>query len=126
MEFITLQTYTFPQEMSVVRSLLESEGIKTFVKNEILSQVNPFYTNVGGGIQLQVMAEDSHRALEIMLNHGLIHPNDILAPKNKVPFQHLTSKIPFLKRFEPFYRLMMLLTLLLIPLVIIIYMIFKP
>ncbi len=65
MAFITIQTYTYPHELAIVRSLLESEGIVTMVLNDIIAQVNPTY-NVGGGIKLQVRQEDYQKALDIL------------------------------------------------------------
>lgn len=72
MKLVTIQTYTYPHELAIVRGLLDSEGIETFVRDEMTAQVNPFYTNAIGGIKLQVAEEDAQKALEIMLQHGLI------------------------------------------------------
>jgi hypothetical protein len=72
MELVTIQTYTYPQDMAVVRSLLESEGINTFAMDEMVTYADPIYSNAVGGVKLQVAAEDAERAIEIMLEKGFI------------------------------------------------------
>ncbi len=42
-------------EATMVKSLLENEQIKSFVKDEIMGTLNPFYTSPGGPIQVKVM-----------------------------------------------------------------------
>ncbi len=42
-------------EATMVKSLLENEQIKSFVKDEIMGTLNPFYTSPGGFIQVKVM-----------------------------------------------------------------------
>jgi hypothetical protein len=73
MELVTIQTYTYPQDMAIVRSLLESEGIETFVLDEVISQVNPFYANAVGGIKLQVESRDVQKAMEVLQEKGFIN-----------------------------------------------------
>jgi len=38
-KFITVLTFTFVNEVSVIRSRLEAEGIACFVKDEVTTQV---------------------------------------------------------------------------------------
>jgi hypothetical protein len=72
MDLVTIKTYTYPQELAVVRTLLESEGIQTYSRDEMITQVDPFVSNAVGGVKLQVAGEDAPRALEIMLEKGFI------------------------------------------------------
>jgi len=66
----TLITYNYSHEAGVLRSLLESEGINTFLTNETLVQVNPMLSNAVGGVELQVAADDLEKALQVMKEHG--------------------------------------------------------
>ncbi len=110
MSFVTIQTYTYPNEMSIVRGLLESEGIETFVRDEIISQVNPFYANAVGGIKLQVHEEDYLRAREILVEKGFIKEG------KKQETDHLEDKLTRLltSRTHHTYRVAILLLVLLI------------
>lgn len=75
MQFVTLQTYTYSGELAIVRSLLDSEGIETFVLDEVISQVNPFYSNAVGGIKLQVLDKDFQKARDLLIEKK-VHEGD--------------------------------------------------
>lgn len=65
-QLVTIKTFTYPQEVYVIRGRLESEGIRTFLKDEMTVQVHNFYSNAIGGVKLQVLPEDVERALSII------------------------------------------------------------
>ena len=71
-DFITVLTFTYPNEVVVIRARLESEGIECFVKDELTVQVNPFYSNAIGGIKLQVRESDLDRTIEILKEGGYV------------------------------------------------------
>ncbi len=65
-QFVTIKTFTYPHEAYVIRGKLESEGIRTFLKDEMTVQVYNFYSNAIGGVKLQVLEEDAEKALNIV------------------------------------------------------------
>lgn len=65
-KLVTIKTFTYPHEAYVVRGKLESEGIETFMKDELTVQVHNFYSNAVGGVKLQVLEEDVERALSVL------------------------------------------------------------
>lgn len=65
-QLTTIKTFTYPHEAYVMRGRLESEGIQTFLKDEMTVQVYNFYSNAVGGVKLQVPAEDAEKALKIL------------------------------------------------------------
>lgn len=65
-DFITLAIFTYPHEYSVLKLLLEQEGIQHFFQNETMVGVFPFYSNALGGIHLKVHHLDKERAQEII------------------------------------------------------------
>lgn len=69
-EFVTIATFTLPHEAAVPKALLESEGFRCYLLNESTLEVNPFYSNAIGGVQLQVLAEDEDRARELLRVSG--------------------------------------------------------
>jgi hypothetical protein len=60
----------FSHELLVDRSKLESFGIECFTMHELTSQVLNFYSQVKGGIQLQVRKGDLQKAQEILADHA--------------------------------------------------------
>ena len=71
-DWITVITFTFPSESYVPRSVLESEGIEVFMKDELTAQVHNFYSNAIGGVKLMVRKDDARRAYEILKEAGFI------------------------------------------------------
>jgi hypothetical protein len=71
-EFVTVAVFTLPHEYAVVKARMESEGIRCFAKDESTVSAHPFYSNVVGGIKLQVPPEDVQHAREILMETGVI------------------------------------------------------
>lgn len=66
--FVTIAIFTLPHEMAVIRARLEWEGITCFAQDEHTVSANPLYSNLVGGIKLQVPAEDAVRARAILVD----------------------------------------------------------
>src|ERR1700687_3999023 len=62
--FVTVATYTMPQEADMAKGLLETEGIAAQVFGGAV--VTPMNYGVGGLVQLQVAADDAERALALL------------------------------------------------------------
>ncbi len=65
-------TAILPQNVYLPQSLLESEGITTFIKDELTAQIHNFYSNAIGGVKLMVPAADAARARTILVDGGYI------------------------------------------------------
>lgn len=65
-DFVTIAVFTYPHEYSVLKLLLEQEGIQHFFQNETMVGVFPFYSNALGGIHLKVHHLDRERTREII------------------------------------------------------------
>lgn len=50
----TLITFTYPHEAHMAMGFLESEGIRTIIRDEMTVQVQNFYSNAIGGVKLLV------------------------------------------------------------------------
>ena len=70
MEWTLVMVFTIPQEAYIVRSLLEAEGVQTFLEDEDTASVHNFYSNAIGGVKLQVPAAQAGRAVEILTDAG--------------------------------------------------------
>lgn len=91
-QFITIKTFTYPHEAYVIRGKLESEGIQTFLKDEMTVQVHNFYSNAIGGVKLQVLSPDVERALSIIDSAKEIPNEVVIFPKKELDS---TSACPF-------------------------------
>ena len=95
-KWITILTFTYPHEAHIVRTKLASEGIETFIRDELTTQVNNFYSNAIGVVKLQVRSEDYDDALRILSVLGYIkeehqHENQLILKIDK-----LTGNLPLL------------------------------
>ncbi|MEO5911269.1 MAG: DUF2007 domain-containing protein [Pelobium sp.] len=68
--FVTIRAYIYPHEAQMAKSILEAEGINSFLKDELTIQTNNFYSNALGGVKLQVPEEDLKSAFEILKDSG--------------------------------------------------------
>jgi len=67
--WVETASFTYPSEVQVLRTLLESEGIECFLKDEFMSEILPGISDVGN-IGLHVQQKDVERTLEIMREGG--------------------------------------------------------
>jgi DNA-directed RNA polymerase subunit RPC12/RpoP len=75
--WVIVFTAIYPQDVYLAQSLLESEGVATFIKDELTAQVNNFYSTAIGGVKLMVRAEDAPRAVEVLVEGGYISQEDL-------------------------------------------------
>ncbi|PHR93849.1 MAG: hypothetical protein COA78_32620 [Blastopirellula sp.] len=65
-ELVILETFNTPIEASVVRGMLESEGIRVFLADEATVGIAWHLGTAVGGIKLQVAKEDVERAIALL------------------------------------------------------------
>lgn len=74
-DFIIIKTFTYPAEVTMVRSYLEMMGIETFMKNLVASRLS--YSI--GGIQMQVKTSDYEKAKKALIEGGFSKPEDFIS-----------------------------------------------
>lgn len=74
--WIVIYTSVYPQDIYAPKNLLESEGITTFVRDELTAQVYNFYSNAIGGVKLLVHRDELEHALEALVRGGYIRRED--------------------------------------------------
>lgn len=65
-EWVVATTSTWLHEALFLKSVLESAGIDAMIPNEYTLSVQPLYSNMLGGAQVLVRAEDKTRAEELL------------------------------------------------------------
>lgn len=83
-QLVTIKTFTYPHEAYVIQGRLESEGIPTFLKDEMTVQVHNFYSNAVGGVKLQVTAGDVDKALQVLDSTKEERPETVVFLKNEL------------------------------------------
>lgn len=119
--WITVATFTYPTELSLVRSYLEAEEIEFNVKDELAVQADNFLSNAIGGVKLQVQEKDLERVKEIVVEFGYTPEQDFVASPFWTKFDEITSKIPFMRMLKVEVRFTVLAAVLLLFIVTFIY-----
>jgi hypothetical protein len=70
--FETIAVFTFPGDLVIAKTKLESEGIECRVLDELTVQSYNFLSNAVGGVKLQVPKSEFDRAYSILLQGGFI------------------------------------------------------
>lgn len=108
---VTLLTFSTAFEASYTVGLLESNGIKCFLKDSFAVQIAK-YSGAMGGVKLQIFEADTENALIILKDNGYLTPHIKQEPsKLQKSFAKGTSKIPFLKKLSVEYRFYVLLAI---------------
>jgi hypothetical protein len=107
--FVTIKTFTYPHEVAIIRGRLEAEGIECATQDEMMAQVNPFYSNAIGGVKLQVRERDLPKAIEILEEAGYLKEADFLPIPLYTALDNATFKIPFLRGMRVEFRLMVIM-----------------
>jgi hypothetical protein len=64
----------FPASAHMVQGYLESEGIRTMLKDEMTTQVNNMYSNAIGGVKVMVQSGEFEHAQQLLEAGGYLHP----------------------------------------------------
>lgn len=123
---ITVLTVTYPHELLVARGRLEAESIPYFIQDELIGQVQPFYSNAMGGLRLKVRQEDVERATEILVEGGYISPEPVSDAGFLQPLMDWSAGIPILNKIPSFFRVLLILFIALALVMLTLYFILVP
>lgn len=73
-EFITVKTFAFPADVSIVQTFMEMKGIEVFMKNLTASRLA--YSI--GDIEMRVKASDYNAAKNALIEGGFAEPEDFV------------------------------------------------
>lgn len=65
-EFITVATFNFTHEITILKTVLDNKGIPYFFQNENLISIDPLASFAYGGIELKVHPNDVEQVKEIL------------------------------------------------------------
>lgn len=67
--------FTYPSDLVIAKTLLESHNINCYVRDELTVQVHNFYSNAIGGIRLEVPKDKADLGKKLLRENGF---NNIL------------------------------------------------
>jgi hypothetical protein len=67
-EFVQVATFNFSYEVTILKTILENQGIPYFLQNENLVSIDPLASYAYGGIVLKVHPNDLNEVKEILNN----------------------------------------------------------
>ncbi|SRX75344.1 putative signal transducing protein [Aequorivita antarctica] len=127
--FQTVAVFTYPTDLFVAKSFLESHEIECFVRDEMTIQVHNFYSNAIGGIKLEVNTEDYEKARCLLIQHGFIEEEEIAAESENnwiFKLDKITSTVPVIKSLSFSTRAIILFILVLLLITIPAYFLSLP
>ena len=104
----TVWSFPYQHQMLIIRGRLESEGIETFVQDELTIQIDPLYSNALGGIKLMVQPQDVVRATEILAEAGYVKKEEIQATEFVHWLYSFSGKLPLVGHLKFETRLFIL------------------
>ena len=107
-------------EAFMLRSLLESEGIECYLKDEIINQMYGGFVDFGG-IKVQVMEDQVPHAMDVMQANGYELPKEDEAIAPLAPMSGFVGKIPFLRKFALDKQLLIILIVTALLLALLVY-----
>ncbi len=125
-KLVTIATFTYHSELTVIRAKLESENIECFIQDEMTAQIYTFASNAIGGIKLQVKQSDAIRAVETLKKAGYLDKYNDEQDNFWINLEYRTNIIPLLKYLRIELRLVILVVLFLILVAFIIYLLTIP
>ena len=118
---IIIWTFPYQHQLLTIRARLESEGIETFVSDELTIQVDPLWSNALGGIKLMIDAKDAERATEILAEEGYVAKKEADGPEFLPKLFALTGRLPLIGQLKFETRVFILVTLFILSIALIGY-----
>lgn len=116
--WITVISFTYPQEAYLAKAKLESEGIEVTIKDDLTAQVNNFYSNAIGGVKVQVKETDVEQAMQALLEAGYIKEETAPTPSFISEFDKKTSRLPLIGTLTVEPRFIILITILIMAIIL--------
>ena len=95
-KIVEIARFYEPEEAQILESLLKSEGIKCYLRNDYTSQV--MYPANMGGIRVELLESEVPRAMEIMEANGYEFPKEDEEVEQIQAVSGWARHIPFLRR----------------------------
>jgi len=109
-EWVTIATFNYAHQAALLKGRIESEGLLCNIKDELIVNTNPLYSNAIGGVKVQVRDCDVQNVIPLLKELGYNVEGDASFEKLVTKVVHFTQKIPIINKYslERRYTLLML------------------
>lgn len=118
-KIVEIARFYEPEEAQILESLLKSEGIKCYLRNEYTSQI--MYPADMGGIRIELLESEVPRAMEILEANGYEFSKEDEEDEQIQAVSGWTRHIPFLRHLSLEKQIIVLFILVAVFLALVIY-----
>lgn len=118
-KIVEIARFYEPEQAQILESLLKSEGIKCYLRNEYTSQV--MYPANMGGIRVELLESEVPHAMEVMEANGYEFPKEDEEPEQIQVVSGWARHIPFLRHLPLERQIIVLFILVAVFLALVIY-----
>lgn len=109
-KMVEIARFQYPSEAQTLISLLKSEGIDCYLRDEYSSQIMAGYVDIGGA-RVEILESDVPHALQIMKDCGYEIPDENSGSETVEAISRFGRKVPWLNRFSLEKQILILLAL---------------
>lgn len=120
-KMVEIARFQYPAEAQVLMSLLRSENIECYLRNEISSQIMAGYVDIGGA-RLEILESDVPRAMEIMQEGGYDIPEENEESEQIKTVASWAKHIPYLRNYSLEKQIIILFVFIALMLTLVIYL----
>jgi hypothetical protein len=95
-KMVEIARFQYPEEARALVSLLKSEGIDCYIRNELSTQIMRGYVDLGGA-RVELLESEAPHALEVMIANGYEIPDENEEPEQIKIVAGWARHIPFLR-----------------------------
>ncbi|HTA83116.1 MAG TPA: hypothetical protein VK783_09290 [Bacteroidia bacterium] len=108
--WVTIATFNYAHQAALLKGRIESEGLLCNIKDELIVNTNPLYSNAIGGVKVQVRDCDVQNVIPLLKELGYNVEADASFEKLVTKVVRFTQKIPVINKYslERRYTLLML------------------
>lgn len=117
---VEIARFTYVTDARMLVSLLQSEDIDCYIKNEYITQVLSGLVDVGGA-RVEVLESDVQKALQVMEEHGYEIPREDEQSEEIQTVSGLARHIPFLRKLSLEKQILFFFLLIAILLTLLVY-----
>lgn len=118
-KMVEIARFAEPEKAEILESLLKSEGIECYLRNEYTSQV--MYPAYMGGIRVELLESEVQRAMQIMEANGYEFPKEDEEPESIQAVSGWARNIPFLRNLPLEKQIILLFVIVAVCLALFIY-----
>jgi hypothetical protein len=99
-EWVTIATFNYTHQAALLKGRIESDGFLCNIKDELIVNTNPLYSNAIGGVKVQVRDCDVQNVIPLLKELGYNVEADASFEKLVTKVVRFTQKIPIINKYS--------------------------